>query len=189
MDGYEEKTSSVAVPRNTGVDGFLKTLRTILQLPRVQSINIDSKGKVSYVRYVREGETDTPINLDYAGLEPWNIIRNGQLEELHSMEHAPATTVIATMFNRIAREGLTPIAFATGVGTHLWRWHERTSQVELAKTPTVYGLPIYTDRQMPDHCIVLCASFVRGSLIDCHRFISASMGIDFEPPDTSVSIL
>lgn len=189
MDGYAEKTSSVAVPKNTGIDGFLKTLRTILALPRVQTISIDAKGKVSYMRYVREGETDVPLNVEYAGLEPWNIIRNGQIEEIDLDPATPAPAVISVMFNRVAREGLVPIAFATGAGSHFWKWHERTSGVSLSKTTTVYGLPLFTDRQMPDHALVMCAAFVKGSLVDCHRFLNVSMGIDYEPPETSVSIL
>lgn len=189
MDGYQEKSSSVTVPKNTGIDGFLRTLKTILSLPRVQTINIDAKGKVNYTRYVRDGEPESPVNVDYAGLDPWSIIRNGQLDELQYMELEPAPSVIAAMFNHVAREGLVPIAFATGADTHFWRWHHRTSRVDLARTSVVYGLPIYTDRQMPDHSLVLCSGFVKGSLIDCHRFLNTAMGVEFEAPDTSVNIL
>jgi len=189
MDGYQEKTSSVSVPKNTGIDGFLKTLRTILLLPRVQTISIDAKGKVSYMRYVREGEPDTAIDVDYTGLEPWSVIRNGHLDEIALNGDEPAPSVLAAMFNKVACEGLVPVAFATGADTAFWSWHKRTSGVDLAKTATVYGLPLYTDRQLPDYSLVICASYIRGSLVDCHRFIKATMGTEFAAPSTSVSIL
>lgn len=190
MDTYEQKTSSISVPKSTGVEGFLKTLRSILTLPRVQSINIDASGKVSYTRYVRDGEPDNAVGVDYTGLEPWSIIRNGDLDELSYEPGLPAPSVIASMFNRVTSEGLVPVAFATGAGSHLWKWHEDTSGVRLVHKASAYGLPILTDRQMPDYSLVLCAAFVRGSLVDCHRFISASMGVtEFEPPETNVSIL
>jgi hypothetical protein len=190
MDGYEEKTSSISVPKNTGVEGFLKTIRGILTLPRVRGIAIDVSGKVSYTRYVREGEPDTPVPVDYTGLDPWSIIRNGELEEMPYELGTPSTSVIAAMFNRITREGLIPVAFASGADSHFWRWHEKTSGLSLVKKTSAYGLPIYTDRQMPDYSLVLCASYVRGNLIDCHRFLSVSMGVvDFAPPETHVSIL
>lgn len=190
MEGYQERSSSISVPKNTGIEGFLRTLKGILTLPRVQSVNIDATGKINYTRYVREGETDNPIGVDYTGLDPWSIIRNGELEELTRHTEAPAPYVIAVMFNRIAREGLVPVAFATGADSDFWRWHERTADIELSRTSSAYGLPIFTDRQMPDHSLVLCAAFVKGSLVDCHRFLSVSMGvIDLTPPETSVSIL
>lgn len=186
---YQEKTSSVMVPKNTGIDGFLKTLRNILTLPRVQGIRIDAKGKIDYTRYVREGEPDNPITVDYSELEPWAIIRNGTIEELYHKESTPATNVIAAMFNWVAREGLTPVAFASGVETNFWQWHRQTAGVELSRTSSVYGLPLYTDRQMPDYSLVLCAGYVKGGLVDCHRFIMTTMGSTVTPPETTVSIL
>jgi len=190
MEGYQERSSSISVPKNTGIEGFLRTLKGILSLPRVQAVNIDATGKINYIRYVRDGETDNPIAIDYTGLDPWSIIRNGELEELTRHTEEPAPNVIAVMFNRIAREGLVPIAFATGADSDFWRWHERSAGVELSRTASVYGLPLYTDRQMPDHSLVLCAAFVKGGMVDCHRFLSVSMGVvDTTPPETSVSIL
>jgi len=189
MSAYQEKTNSVVVPKNTGVEGFIKTLRGILSLPRVQSINIDAKGKVQYTRYVREGETDSPLGVDYTNIEPWSIIRNGHLDELNYRNGEPATNVIAAMFDKVACEGLTPIAFATGADTDLWSWHQRTAGVTLTKTNSIYGLPVYMDRQMPDYSLVLCAAYVKGGLSDCHRFISTSMGADPGVPETTVSIL
>lgn len=189
MEGYQEKTSSIVVPKNTGIDGFLRMLKGILGLPRVQSINIDATGKVNYTRYVRDGETDNPIEVDYSGLDPWSIIRNGDLVEMRHPD-LPAPSVIALMFNRINREDLVPVAFATGTDSDFWRWHRRTAGVEMSLAASAYGLPIYTDRQMPDHALVLCAGFTKGGLSECHRFISVNMGLmDTNPPETSVSIL
>lgn len=189
MDGYQEKSNSVAVPKSTGIDGFLKTLRSILSLPRVQSISIDARGTVNYTRYVKEGESEGPLNVDYAGLQPWNIIRNGNLDELQHHSKEPASNVVATLFNRVAREGLTPVAFATGINTCFWKWHEMTAGIELVKTSSAYGLPIYTDRQLPDYRLVICAGYVRSGLVDCHRFIMANMSSDVTGPETNVDIL
>jgi hypothetical protein len=189
MDGYQEKTSSVKVPKNTGVDGFLKTLRNILMLPRVQSIRIDAKGTVNYSRYVRDGETEGSLQIDYGELEPWALMRNSHIEELNYREGMPASNVIAVMFNRVARDGLVPNGFATGAETYLWDWHRRTAGIDLVRTSSVYGLPIYTDRQIPDHSLVLCAGYIKGGLVDCHRFIKVSMEADMSPPETTVSIL
>lgn len=190
MEGYQEKTSSVSVPKNTGVDGFLKTLKGILELPNVQEIKIDSKGSVQYRRYVREGSEDKALAIDYGELTPWNIIRNSELEEVHCSPGTPATNVVSLMFNMVAREGLVPIAFVSGAGSHFWQWHEKTAGVNLARTGSVYGLPFYTDRQIPDHALILCAAYTRGGLVNCHRFIMAGMEtMEFIPPETSVSIL
>jgi hypothetical protein len=190
MDGYSERTHAITVPKNTGVDGFLRTLRGILGLPRVRNISIDATGAVRYTRYVREDEPDSPIQVDYTGLEPWAIIRNQELEELPLPPSTPAPSVIAFMFNRLTQDSLAPIAFATGARSEFWRWHERTSGVRLARAGMAYGLPIYTDRQIPDDSLILCAAYIKGSLIDCHRFLTTSMSdVGFKPPETSVEIL
>jgi hypothetical protein len=190
MEGYQTRVNSIAVPKNTGIDGFLRTLKEILGLSRVQSISIDATGKIDYTRYVREAETDNPISVDYAGLDPWSIIRNGDLVEMRHPPDLPAPSIIALMFNRITREDLVPIAFATGADSDFWEWHRRTAGVELSPVGSAYGLPLYTDRQMPDHALVLCAGFAKGGLAECHRFLSVSMGIvDNKPPVTSVMIL
>jgi hypothetical protein len=192
MEGYEEKTSSVTVPKNTGVEGFMRTLRGILELRNVQSIAIDARGTVSYTRYVRQGETPVQLAVDYTSVEPWAIIRNGELEEVDT-RGLPAASVVALLFNRVASEGLVPIAFASGAGTFFWSWHEETSGIRLSRRGQVYGLPLYIDRQMPDHSLVLCAAHVRGSLVDCHRFLTVTMALPLSvqaiPPPTEVQIL
>ena len=190
MEGYKERQSSISVPKNSGVDGFLRTLRTILELPRVQNISIGSDGVVRYMRYVREGEPDGPAQIDYSDLAPWNIIRNSNsLQEIEHELDTPAPTVIANLFNILGQEGLVPIAFATGAASTFWRWHERTAGIRLTQRASAYGLPIYADSQMPDYSLVLCAAFVRTGLVDCHRFLMVGMqSEEFAPPDTNVSI-
>lgn len=194
MEGYEERSDSIRVPRNTGVDGFLTTLRRILTLPRVQTISIDASGLVSYTRIVREGEGTTPMVVDYGELAPWNIIRNGELEEFDTSPTDAAPTVIARMFNVLTSVGLAPIAFVTGANSSFWDWH-RESHVNLGRHGVAYGLPLYTDRGVPDHVLVFCAAYVKGStLAACHKFLVINMtttAIDDRhvPPDTEVSIL
>jgi hypothetical protein len=190
MDGYVEKTNEVAVPKNTGIDGFLKTLRGILELRNVQNIGIDAKGVIRYTRYTREDEPDGPIEVDYTDLEPWAIIRNRDLQDIDYTPGTPASTVIAALFNMLAHENLVPIAFVTGTNSRFWAWHEESTGVRLEKETSAYGLPIYTDLQIPDHSLILCASHRRAGLVECHRFLLVTMNeVLFIPPETSVSVL
>lgn len=194
MEGYEERTDSIRVPKNTGVDGFLKTLRRVLTLPRVQVINIDSSGMVSYTRIVREGEPPEPVDLDFSDLSPWSIVRNGTLEEFTVPHDAPATATIARLFNLLTQESLVPVAWVTGANSDFWAWHEETAGVRLTRQNMAYGVPIYTDREVPDHSLILCAAYTKGTtLVGCHRFLVVSMasfGGQGEPPaETEVSIL
>lgn len=193
MEGYEERTSSISVPKNTGIDGFLKTLRSVLDLTRVQTIKIDSSGKVTYTRIVREGEGSSPLEVDFADLQPWGIIRNGEIEEFIEHGRHPAPVTIARMFDMLTRESLIPIALVTGSNSIFWAWHEETSGVRLVKQNMAYGIPIYPDREVPDHALILCAAYTKGTtLVGCHRFLSVSMasyGDQYTPPETEVSIL
>lgn len=190
MEGYEEKTSLVTVPKNTGIEGFLRAVRGVLALPFVQGIQIDAKGALRYTRYVKAGESEAPLAVNYEGLDPWSIIRNGVLEEITHEPGDSATSIIAYMFDFIAREGLVPTAFASGAGSHFWQWHSVTAGVELGRKTTAYGLPFLTDRQMPDHSLVLCAAYIRGgSLVDCHRFLMTGMTTgERVPPATGVTL-
>jgi hypothetical protein len=191
MEGYIEKTHEVTVPKNTGVDGFLKAIRSVLGLRNVQNISIDAKGVVRYMRYVRANEgDDNPIEVDYTGLEPWGIIQHRELEDVGYHHDTPAPTAIALMFNRVHQENLVPCAFAMGATSIFWEWHSRTAGVNLSRQGFAYGLPIYTDRQIPDHSVILCASYQRGGLLNCHRFLFMSMSEkSLAPPATSVTVL
>lgn len=192
MEGYAEKTHEVKVPKNTGIDGFLQALRQVLALRNVQNIQIDSKGVVRYTRLIRtsEAEADDPILVDYTGLEPWGIIRHRQLDDLGIHYETPAPAAVALMFNKVATEGLVPVAFVTGADSAFWAWHERTAGVTLARQLLAYGLPIYTDRQIPDHSLILCAASQPGSLLSCHRFFFVGMDERaLAPPKTSVAVL
>src|SRR5262245_21386748 len=118
MEGYSEKSGEVTVPKNTGVDGFLKALRGVLALRNVQSIFINAKGVVRYTRLIRkekeEEEPEGPLEVDYTGLEPWGIIRHRRVEDLGVHHETPAPATVALLFDRVARENLIPVAFVTG---------------------------------------------------------------------------
>lgn len=192
MEEYKERTDTISVPRNTGVEGFIRAIRGILSLPRVQNISVNATGQVSYRRYVRDGEvSEAKIDVDYSGLDPYAIIRNSELEEFPIRPGVSAASVIAHLFNKIAQEGCNAVAFVTGANSDFWRWHEQTSGVSLDRRLPAYGLPIYADRQIPDHALVLCAAYARSAtLLDCHRFIAVVMGVEEHvPPETSVDIL
>jgi hypothetical protein len=188
MEAYEEKASTVTVPANTGVEGFLRTLRAVLSLQRVQSIHIDSKGRVRYTRLVREGETDTPLAVDYTELAPWNLIRHGELENLRYPPDTVATTVMAHVLDYCAREDVLPIALVIGNPTNFWKWHEDTASISFSIKSFAYGLPVIVDNDVPEHAVVFCVSHLRGSLIDCHRFLLVAMPVAQPFPETSVEI-
>ncbi len=166
MDEYREDTRTLDVPPNTGIDGFMRTLRTILKRPRVQRVVINANGKVEYTRYAIEGEEDA-VGVDFADLQPYHIIRNSQVMEILPPPELPASTVLALMLDRVGQDRLHSVAFATGADTRVWAWFQYTT----GYTPTVrtqlMGLPLLFDRQLPDTAILLCAGFGRdAALVD-----------------------
>ena len=189
MPDYKEIVNSIDVPPNTGVDGFLHTVRTILDLPRVQSINIDGNGKVTYKHFVADDD-EAVIGVEFKGLEPWYIIRNAEVQEM-LVEHSSAATVVASLLDRMSLERLHPIAFVTGANSVLWEWYRTTTGDHLQSNDYLFGLPLYLDRNAPDSVLLLCAGYSRSSaLIDTKKSYKIEMSVGREQvPLTTVEVI
>lgn len=161
-----EVTETVKVPKGTGVDGFMRTLRRLLELPRLQRIEVDARGEVQ-VRYfspdgVPAGEK---LGLDFSSLMPISVMRNSEMEEVPEDSHA--ATAVARLFKCAARDLLTPIAFAGNPKSQFWEWHHESTSLPLAQEGDVYGIPFLKDAAIPPFVIVLFAGFGKGAaLID-----------------------
>jgi hypothetical protein len=178
---YKLISDEVEIPKNTGMEGFLHTVKEILKLPRVQSINIDARGKVKYERYLADGE-EPKIGIDFKGLEPWGVIRNGEVEEL-SVPMKSAMSVLDMVFEFVQREKFFPIAFVTGANSILESWMRCSPKTSL------FGLPIYRDRNCPDTVLLLCAAYSRdAALIDTQKSFKIEMVIVESGPDQDVEV-
>jgi len=185
-----EVSQSVEIPKNTGVEGFVVTIRELLRRPRIQEILIDAKGKVSYKRLVSDGEED-PINIDLETVTPYSLISNATLEEMLLPPHLPAATVIGRMFDRFAIDQVYPLAFVSGIGTIFWEWYRVTTKAALHSRSSIFGLPLVLDRHIPETALILCGSSARStSLVDTTIALKLEMETTIlRPPDTTVEIL
>lgn len=174
MAEYKEVVDTVEVPKSTGVEGFIRLLREILHLPRVQAITIEANGKVSYRHFVLNGET-RPIGIDFKGLEPYAVIRNAPIEELQ-VHIGNAAIIVTSVLDQAVREKLHPIAFVTGANSVLWKWYASTTGFSLQSQTHLCGLPIHKDRHAPDTALILCAAYSRGAeLVDTQRSFKVEM--------------
>lgn len=183
----ELKEASVKVPKNTGIEGFMYTLRSILKLSRVQSVNMDDKGTVTYKRYVPEGE-EPAIGIDFADLQPWHLIRNAEVEELH-IHSRNAAAVLVSLLDTAVTESLYPIAFVVGANSVLWDWYLQTTGTALRTRSVLCALPIYFDKAIPNTALTLCAAYeVDAALIDTKKTFKVEMDMFVSAP-TEVDIL
>lgn len=153
---FELKKTLITVPKNTGIDGFMKTIHTILKLSRVQSVSIDARGAVTYERYVQID--DQPVQIDFEGLEPWNVIRNADIEEVRIVSRNAAAVLLEVLDTAVSAN-LYPIAFVVGTESVLWGWYFRTTGCDLKSRTSLSGLPLYTDKQLPNTALALCAAY------------------------------
>ncbi len=177
MSDLELTTSSIEVPKNTGHEGFIHTIRQILKLPRVQSISINARGKVTYERYVAVDDPAKTTGVDFSGIEPAHIIRNALngVEEL-VLQAENSAAVLVGMLDWARVEKFYPIAFVTGANTSFWSWYSDSTRVFLAARDSICGLPIYFDRHVPDTALILCVSLSSdGALIDTHKAYKIEM--------------
>jgi hypothetical protein len=187
MDEYREISESISVPKNTGIDGFLRSIKTILQLPRVQRIVIDSKGKVTYDRLVLNGESK-PVGVDFEDLEPWGVIRNGEVQEI-SMYSNNAAIVITALLDHVSLEKMYPVAFVTGANTIFNKWYTQTTGFRLTSDQFICGVPLLKDRNIPDTALIVCATaYIKGALIDTQKSFKIEMAY-IDVPNTTVEVL
>jgi hypothetical protein len=169
MSDYTEINESVEVPKNTGTKGFLRALEDILKLPRVQSIEIDSRGKVSYRYFIRSGEEHAPLKTDFETLKPYAAIRNGGAIDEIGAPDRNAAMALGQLFNAASVDHLFPVAFASGANTIFWDWAQG-SGLNLTSHEELFGLPFVTDRNIPDESLILGAAFARNAaLIDIRK--------------------
>jgi len=179
MEQPEEIVRTIPIPENTGVPGFLRVLEEIIKLPRVQEITIEALGRITYRRYVLEGEADTkgPIQVDLSHLQPHHIIRNASVEEYLYPPGTPAPSVLGAVLDRATLQKYTPIAFATGAGSYLYPWYFYSTGSELQTKDRLMGYPLYFDRALPDTTLVLCTGDGR-----THSLVDTRYSIKIEIP-------
>lgn len=193
MDEGKEVTGTISVPRNTGIEGFLETIRQLLRRPRVQEIRIDARGQVSFRRWAIEGEdfeaNGNNFGVDLSHLKPYHIVRNAQAKEFMPDERLSAAVVVGMMFDKAAQENLSPLAFVTGAGTTLWEWYRFTTGYKQEPSDTFFGLPLLRDRQIPDTVLLLCAGHGRNaSFIDTQVSYKVEMP-SYTFPSTEVQVM
>lgn len=182
MSKYVEREDRIEVPKNTGIQGFLKTLDTLLRLPRLQTITIDSRGFVVYKRFVSDDEYN-PIGVDYAELQPTSVMRYGTIEEVRvgGMPYLQ----LARVLEQVAVEQLEAVAWVVGKGSNLVEWLARSTLA--VRRERLLGYPVVEDAQMNTTSLVLCAAYARGAaIIDCQRFFKLDMVLPRTAPEVEI---
>jgi len=154
---YKKVEHTLTVPKNTGVAGFMRTVESLIRLPRVQAIHIEASGKVTWSRYVVGDEEDELPGIDFGALEPWAVIRNKEVVEL-PVHTSNAALVLSMMLDRATSEGLRPITFVSGANSVFREWFADTTGYHLGST-SVMGLPLHGDRHISDTALLLCAAY------------------------------
>jgi hypothetical protein len=187
---FQEVEDVIEVPPNTGESGFIHTIRTYLRMPRVQEINIDSRGRVRVRRYAKKNDSDRNIgmDLDFGELQPHGIVRNTRVEEVSVYEGANAAVVLGGLLDLVAVSQLKPLAFLTGADSVLWEWYRLSTGVALKGQQSVHGLPVYTDRALPDTALILASGYGRdAALVDTRLALKIEMPVHSRP-ETTVEI-
>ena len=181
MSEHKEVTGTIQVPANTGIDGFLHTIKELLKRPRLQSINIDARGRITFRRFALEGEDDGAPNnnfgVDFQDLSPYYVVRNVQVLEFAPPRGATASTCVCMLLDRMAKDKMHPLAFVSGASTMLWDWHRYTTGYEIEERTQLFGLPLLLDRHIPDTALLLCAGYGREA-----AFIDTRLSYKVEMP-------
>lgn len=166
---YVPESKTKEIPKGVGVDGYLSVVREVLQLDRVQRVEI-TVGQVAWTRFKHAGETESIVGMDLDTLLPYAVIRTREVVELVEWDpRAGAAAVLGEMFWNADRDGLHPVAFVAHPATHLHKWYNETSGGVLPRD-NVFGVPLLPDQNLEPETIILCAGYVRGAaLVDTVR--------------------
>lgn len=164
MPTYIDEQKTIEVPSNTGVEGYLKVVGEILELPRVQKVVLEI-GSISYRRFRKEDEPERNVGQDLETLQPAAVVRSHPISEIKASSDS-AAVVVAQLFAQAAMDGYNPVAFVSGLHSMFWSWHARSTGLVLNKKEA-YGLAFYGDQQLPDEALILCAAYGRrASMVD-----------------------
>lgn len=187
-DELKEIEQVIEVPANTGLDGFLETIKTFLKMPRVQDIHIDARGKVKVRRFAKPNDGDRNVGVDFGELQPHGIVRNTKVEEVSVYEGANAAVVIGGLLDMVAVAQLKPLAFFTGADTTLWEWYRITTNTMLKSRQSIHGMPLHTDRALPDSALILASGYGRdAALVDTRTAFKIEMPT-YAVPETTVEV-
>lgn len=163
-----EHTEELEVPKNSGIEGFLATIKAILKLPAVQRVVIEPN-KIVLTRLIDPNKSNVPVELDFEGLLPYSVLRNCERIREIAPRDSVYSTLVAVMM-AASKDRLYPVAFATGADTALLKWYENGTGDELDDEAPLLGIPVYRDRQIEDTHLYLCAARSRGgALVDTVR--------------------
>jgi len=157
MPEYRKVEHTLTIPKNTGVTGFMRTVESLIKLPRVQAIHIEASGKVTWSRYVADAEEEELPGIDFSDLQPWAVIRNKEVVEL-PVHTSNAALILGMMLDRATSEGLKPVAFVSGANSVFREWFADTTGYQLGSA-SVMGFPLYGDRHVTDTALLLCAAY------------------------------
>ena len=168
MSTYEEEVREVKVPPGTGVPGLIKAVTQILELPRVQSINITVGKPIEYRRMRKAEEPEANVDLDFSTLLPSQIVRSRIITEV-KLASMNAAIVVGQLFMQASIDGYNPVAFVGHPASKFWAWYTATTQL-ISSREELFGLPFLTDDQIPVEALILCAAHGRrASMVDVLR--------------------
>lgn len=161
MSALRAVEETIEVPRGAGIEAFVRTVRALLVLPRVQDLSIDARGVVRCTRYVPKDEEHLPLRMDFDPLMPYALVRAAPITELPPPPPS-APVALLGMFDAAARESLAPIAWITGAASALWPWLEASTSARRNPGP-LFGLDVHADRLVEDDVLLLAAGYARSS--------------------------
>ena len=184
---FEQVSGVVDVPRNTGTEGFIQLIRSILKLGHVQDIHVTANGKVSY-KYLAVKSADRPeFNPEqlFERASPSCVVRNSTLVEVRVDERKSSVETLVLVTRSAQLDGVVPNAWVTGANTLLFKWLPSRSNIsaeQLQPGTILFGLPIYRDRMLPDESLILCASPCAGAdLVDTTHAYKIAMVLPTTP--------
>lgn len=156
-------SEKIKVPPGAGIDGFLKAIKEVLQLRRVQGVHISPTGMITVEHYVPDELDKRPAtHIDMTDVTPGYAIQHvAAMHEVAYTFGSNAAEVICRMFGDADCDDLVPFAFVIGTASKLWDWHAKTSRT--INRGSFYGLPLIEDPTIPDDILVMCTSYERSS--------------------------
>jgi len=154
MDTRKYETTAPA-----DVSGFLRYVRDILRMPRVQRIEI-TPGKIRWEREVVPGEPAEASPLEGEEFDPATLLKACALTDL------PWTEKPEVAFYRVLsafdQNGLVPGGVVVPAGPGVWSWLRHPEPPPAASVRYLLGLPVVFAPTLPDEAVFVFAASVPG---------------------------
>ncbi len=161
MNGYSKQKVTIAVPRASGVQGFLHAMKEVLSRHNVDSVVVNSSGQVDVVIWVKNRDENHEFGpmqtaIGFESLMPAELLSRITLQEVATEADVLPELLMTRLFQEVDVEGLFPALLVVQNLDTFGKWYRAVTRQPFRGN--VFGCHVAEDQNIADDIAILFAS-------------------------------